>query len=45
MGKSFGIDSELYQFLMDKKRLIYFAGEQNPIPQESVRRYTFNKNY
>ena len=27
----------------DKNKLIYFAGEQNPIPLELVRRYTFNK--
>ena len=27
----------------NKNNLIYFAGEQNPIPLESVRRYTFNK--
>ena len=24
-------------------KLIYFAGDQNPIPVEDVRRYTFNK--
>ena len=27
----------------EKNKLIYFAGEQNPIPLEAVRRYTFNK--
>ena len=27
----------------ERNELIYFAGEQNPIPIESVRRYTFNK--
>jgi PAS domain S-box-containing protein len=27
----------------ENKNLIYFAGEQNPIPVESVRRHTFNK--
>ena len=26
-----------------KKKLIYFAGEQNPVSIESVRRHTFNK--
>lgn len=25
------------------KKLIYFAGDQNPIPLEQVRRYNFNK--
>ena len=30
--------------IFDKeKKLIYFAGEQNPISIESVRRHTFNK--
>ena len=27
----------------EKNELIYFAGEQNPIEVESVRRYSFNK--
>ena len=30
--------------IFDKeKKLIYFAGEQNPVPVESVRRHIFNK--
>ena len=30
--------------IFDKEeKLIYFAGEQNPVPVESVRRHTFNK--
>lgn len=27
----------------EKGNLIYFAGDQNPIPKEEVRRYNFNK--
>ena len=42
-GEKFWNRLRIIPIFDDKKRLIYFAGEQNPIPQESVRRYTFNK--
>ena len=43
MEKSFGIDLRIIPIFDRNKKLIYFAGEQNPIAVESVRRHTFNK--
>ena len=42
-GEKFWNRLRIIPIFDDKKRLIYFAGEQNPISMESVRRYTFNK--
>ena len=42
-GEKFWNRLRIMPILSKNKELIYFAGEQNPIPLEQVRRYTFNK--
>ena len=42
-GEKFWNRLRIIPIFNEKNELIYFAGEQNPIPVESVRRYTFNK--
>lgn len=42
-GKKFWNRLRIIPIFDDKGNLIYFAGEQNPIDVESVRRYSFGK--
>ena len=42
-GKKFWNRLRIIPIFDKKKKLIYFAGEQNPVSIESVRRHTFNK--
>ena len=42
-GEKFWNRLRIRPIFNEKKELIYFAGEQNPISVESVRRYIFNK--
>ena len=42
-GEKFWNRLRIVPIFNEKKELIYFAGEQNPIPIESVRRYIFNR--
>ena len=42
-GEKFWNRLRIRPIFNEKNELIYFAGEQNPISVESVRRYTFNK--
>ena len=42
-GEKFWNRLRIRPIFNEKRQLIYFAGEQNPISVESVRRYIFNK--
>ena len=42
-GEKFWNRLRIIPIFDNEKKLIYFAGEQNPISVESVRRHTFNK--
>ena len=42
-GEKFWNRLRIIPIFDSNKKLIYFAGEQNPIAVESVRRHTFNK--
>ena len=42
-GEKFWNRLRIMPIFNENKELIYFAGEQNPIPLEQVRRYMFNK--
>ena len=42
-GEKFWNRLRIIPIFDSEKKLIYFAGEQNPISVESVRRHTFNK--
>ena len=42
-GEKFWNRLRIIPIFNEKNELIYFAGEQNPISVESVRRYSFNK--
>ena len=42
-GEKFWNRLRIMPIFNENKELIYFAGEQNPINLEQVRRYTFNK--
>ena len=42
-GEKFWNRLRIITIFDNQKKLIYFAGEQNPISVESVRRHTFNK--
>lgn len=42
-GEKFWNRLRIIPIFDEEKKLIYFAGEQNPVPVESVRRYIFNK--
>ena len=42
-GEKFWNRLRIIPIFNERNELIYYAGEQNPIPVESVRRYIFNK--